>query len=696
MKSENEHNYFPGVDGLRAVAVVSVMLYHLREALMPGGFLGVDVFFAISGYVVTMSLARDAAKGYSLAEFLKRFYARRILRIIPALLVCLLVTTALTVVFIPKAWLSEATQKTGLYAFFGLSNFALLSADSYFSPRPAFNPFTHTWSLAVEEQFYVFLPLILFFTLPLGRRSGWGGAIARAVLPVLCLASFVAMWWVSGTNREAAFYMLTYRFWELGAGALCFLLLQHRGGALRASPLAVHVASWAGAVLIAAAAWFANSKAAPFPWAIPAVVGTVLLLAAMTAKDAPLTPIAQLLRSRPFVFVGRLSYSLYLWHWVVYVLFRWTVGLYDLQHMAAAVALTFALAWLSYVVVEQPIRRGRWISARPKWGVIAAGLASITLFWGAASYAYTEQPKLSASVVMRNSADWYPVPQAATAKCGLTWQVQGIDQGALQTLHRPCGTPAWTKRLFVVGDSHAGAYNQMMLALAEQEHIDARIYTGAGCTYANLLRPAGENCQRFIKSATDAVLRDAQPGDIVFLASLRMPRLMDQYSESATSIRDMITWQATPGVVEERRQAYEETVALLEQFSAKGLKVIIDAPKPVFRAAPFRCADWFNRSNPMCAGLSVPRDEMLELRQPVMESLGRLAAAYPAVVVWDPFPFLCGEASCQAIAERGPLFFDGDHLSNVGNRVLLPQFATVVRSLTDEASNTTQHNGTRE
>lgn len=673
----NEHTYFPSIDGLRAVAVVSVMLYHLRDSLMPGGFIGVDVFFVISGYVVTMSLARDAAKGYSLAEFLKRFYARRIVRIIPALLVCLLVTTLLTAIFIPKAWLSEATQKTGLYAFFGLSNFALLSADSYFSPRPAFNPFTHTWSLAVEEQFYVFLPLILFFTLPMSRRVGWGGAIARAALPVLCAASFAAMWWVSGVNREAAFYMLAYRFWELGAGALCFLLLQNRG----VPQPVIQAAAWTGAVLVAGSVWFADSKAAPFPWAIPAVLGTVLLVMAVTAKGGPETPVARLLRSRPFVFVGRLSYSLYLWHWVVYVLFRWTVGLYDPAHMAAAVVLTFILGWASYRFVEQPIRRGRWLLALPKWSVVVAGLTSVTLFWGAASYAFTSQDKLSASVVMRNSQDWYPAPPSKVVECEVTWRAQVVDQGVLQTLHRPCNTPEWKRRLFVVGDSHAGAYNQMLLMLAQQEHIDTRIYTGSGCTYASLMSPAGSNCQRFAKFATEDVLREAKPGDIVFLASLRMPRLMDQYSESATPVREMIAWQATAGMVEQRQAAYKETAALLEQFTAKGLKVIIDAPKPVFRAAPFRCADWFNRSNPMCSGLNVPRGEMLELRQPVMDSLDRLSAAYPGVTVWDPFPALCAGDSCHAITESGPLFFDGDHLSNVGNRVLYPAFSAVVRSL---------------
>jgi len=680
--ADRAQSYFPGIDGLRAVAVVSVMLYHLHASLLPGGFTGVDVFFVISGYVVSMSLARDAAAGYSFPKFLQRFYARRIIRIVPALLVCLLVTTALTVVFIPKAWLSETTQKTGLYAFFGLSNFALLSADSYFSPRPAFNPFTQTWSLAVEEQFYLFFPLILFVTLLHGRLSGWAGIAAKALLPLISLTSFAALWWISGSNRDAGFYMLTYRFWELAAGAICFLLLG--SGTPRVSPLAARLAAWAGAALIVASAWYADRQASPFPWSVPAVAGAVLVITAMTAKDAPATMIARLLRSQPFVFVGKLSYSLYLWHWVVLVLFRWTVGLYDPAHMAAAIVLTFVLAYVSYVVVEQPIRRDRWVRVQPKWAVIAGGLASVALFWGTANYAYTSQSELSASVVMRDSKDWYPEPPRpkATTQCSLHWQVQAVgDQAWLQTLYRPCGTPEWRQqRLFVVGDSHAGAYSQMLLMLAEQEHIDVRLYTGSGCTYANLLNPAAANCRPFVESVTEDVLRNARPGDIIFLASLRMVRLMDEYSESAASIHGLIAWQATPGVIEERRKAYEETAGLVAQFAAKGLKIVIDAPKPVFKAAPFRCADWFDRDNPMCrAGLAVPRDELLALRQPVMESLDRLSAAYPGIVVWDPFPVLCAEATCRAITESGPLFFDGDHLSNVGNRVLFPHFVAVVR-----------------
>ena len=675
----NAARYVPEIDGLRAVAVGSVMLYHLHAALMPGGFTGVDVFFVISGYVVSMSLARDA--DYSFLQFLQRFYARRVLRIVPALLVCLLVTTAATILFIPSSWLSGTTQKTGLYAFFGMSNFALLSSDSYFSPRPAYNPFTHTWSLAVEEQFYLFYPLILFVSLRLGRSAGLVGVSAKALVSVLCFCSFAALWWVSGISREAAFFMLPYRFWELAAGAICFQL---QSGGLRIAPLSARLAAVVGAVLILGTAYWADRQAYPFAWAAPAVLGSLLVIAGVSAGDMSASWVARLLRSQPFVLVGKLSYSLYLWHWPVYVLFRWTVGLDHPVSMAVAVALTFSLAALSYVLVERPIRRGRWVQAQPKALVVVVGLGCVALLWSTAKFAYGTQDRLSASVVMRHRSDWYPdEPQRkADASCRLRWGFEPTGQAFIQSLHGACDPVQWRGHLFVVGDSHATAYSQMLLMLAEQERVDVRIYLQPGCSFANLLSPATARCLPFVRASTDDILQRAAPGDTVFLASLRMPRLIDQSDESPKTIQGIIAQEGSPGEMEERRKALAEANDLIGRFAATGLRVMIDAPKPVFMAEAFRCSDWFNRNNSVCrGGLELPRDELLALRKPVMDSLAALSIDYPDLVTWDPLPALCGRVTCRAVTKQGPLFFDGDHLSNLGNRVLYPHFLAALREV---------------
>ncbi len=595
---------------------------------------------------------------------------------------CLLVTTAATILFIPSSWLSGTTQKTGLYAFLGMSNFALLSADSYFSPRPAYNPFTHTWSLAVEEQFYLLYPLILFITLRLGRGHGPVSLAAKAMVPLLCLLSFAALWWISGISREASFYLLPYRFWELAAGAICFQLQWNRTP--RVAPLYARWAIGVGAVLILATAYCADQQAYPFPWAVPAVLGSLLVIAAVSGRDASNAPIARVLRSGPMVLVGKLSYSLYLWHWPIFVLFRWTVGLDDPAFMALAVVLTFAMAGFSYSAVEQPVRRGKWLRARRKTLVIAAGLACVVFCWQTAKFAYAQQYRLSASVVMRHAGDWYPDPpkRRTVAACALGWRFETIGHMGIQTLRRVCPTPQWTRRLFVVGDSHAFAYSQMLLMLAEQEHVDVRIYFQPGCSFANLLAPATTPCVSFIEAATQDILRKAVRGDVVFLAALRMPRLIDQSNSSAKSVGELIALEASPGSIEERRRALSEAAGIIGRFAARGLHVMIDAPKPVFMAEAFRCSDWFNRENSVCrGGLALPRADLLALRQPVMDSLTSLSAAFPDLAEWDPLPSLCGRTTCRAVTDDGPLFFDGDHLSNFGNRVLYPHFLSALRQV---------------
>ena len=156
--------YFPHVDGLRALAVLAVIAYHLHPSLLPGGFAGVDLFFVISGFVVTASLAGH--RGESLVSFLGRFYARRLARIAPALLAMLMPTTVAYVFLVPRAWLSGITESVGKAAFWGFSNWTLgAQSETYFAPRAEFNPYLHTWSLGVEEQFYLIAPLLLF---------GWG------------------------------------------------------------------------------------------------------------------------------------------------------------------------------------------------------------------------------------------------------------------------------------------------------------------------------------------------------------------------------------------------------------------------------------------------------------------------------------------------------------------------------------------
>ncbi|HBZ93769.1 MAG TPA: acyltransferase, partial [Pseudomonas sp.] len=204
--------YYPYIDGLRALAVLSVLVYHLHGPWLPGGFVGVDVFFVISGFVVSASIA--SFKGQGLWQFLAYFYARRIRRIFPALIACLLITSLASALFIPSIWLSEVNQRTGIYAFFGLSNFILAQTGrDYFAPTTEFNPYTHTWSLAVEEQFYLVFPFLFLAWLsgPRGRK------LSVLLFAATAAASVVLAGWQSQANPTQAYFLTPARFWELAA-----------------------------------------------------------------------------------------------------------------------------------------------------------------------------------------------------------------------------------------------------------------------------------------------------------------------------------------------------------------------------------------------------------------------------------------------------------------------------------------------
>ena len=317
--SENyvDIGYSPSIDGLRAIAVSSVVLYHAYRYLIPSGLIGVDIFFVISGFVVSASvLSRTFSSPNHLFSF---FFARRILRIVPALLVCVLLTTAATIAFIPIAYLSDTNLNTALASLFGMSNFVLYGAtDNYFAPRAELNPFTHTWSLAVEEQFYLLFPLItatLLFACP----RWWSHRTAILLWSTGTAASVIVATIQSRSDPVAAFYLMPARFWELGLGVVTYLFLPRFLPVLCGiSRQAIAGFSAAGLAGLAVSLFFAQSWSAnyPFPAVAPAAIATAALLVAVVAQ--PNAKFARWLAGPTIVYVGRISYSLYLWHCLLY------------------------------------------------------------------------------------------------------------------------------------------------------------------------------------------------------------------------------------------------------------------------------------------------------------------------------------------------------------------------------------------
>ena len=665
------------IDGLRAIAVLSVIAYHLNPNWLPGGFAGVDVFFVISGFVVAISVSEIGRT--DLARFLTYFYARRLIRIAPALVVCLFVTFVASALLIPHAWLSDTNNKTGLSAFLGLSNFVLATnTGNYFSPVVEFNPFTHTWSLAVEEQFYFVFPWLFILWLR-SRRAVSIGFFATTVI-----ASFICAIWLGRTDKTLAFYMIWSRFWQLGAGVLLFQIMHIRGHSFRekSSHLAwCRIAADLGLFLLVAGLIVARSDAAPFPAGILPVAGTAIILGTLHGRKGGISHI--LLTSRIMVFVGKISYSLYLWHWPVFVLFRWTVGLNSYVWQCAAFGTATALAILSYYFVEQPPRKAARRVKKPR--LIAAGAVLVfsgCVLSGAVSYA---QPRISLSTVSRNMDVWYPEgPRLAHANNGCSVgdsSKQSFNDGLFWINERSQCDAAVTfpHNVFVLGDSHAIAYTGMLKQFAVRTGTKVYVYNKAGCPFISLLPVPGReaSCQAFGDAAIANMLPLIKPGDIVFLASLRLPRMVDQWAFFGVDFAKTVMFSQ---IAEEHRQKdVQKAIPVLKLIAARGARIVFEAPTPMLESIPYRCADWFNRENPICAqGMSVPRSLLDDLRAPVLASYKQMEKAVPGLSVWDPMTVLCPGSECHAYRDDKPLLFDGDHLSYFSNMLLLPSFSAFV------------------
>lgn len=656
--------YVPAIDGLRAVAVLSVILFHLRSWLLPGGYAGVDVFFVISGFVVTGSLY--GAQFDSLRELLTYFYARRIYRIMPALIVMLITTIVLSAMFIPDAWLSSSIYDVAKTAFVGASNVTLArQTDTYFAPRSAFNPFLHTWSLGVEEQFYLLFPFVMWLRVK-RHAAGYGDRWTIALvagLSVLSLASSAAL---TAINHRFAFYLIPSRFWELGAGMLLCLTMH------RWRPLLSRATSWSAVAmwLVAAAlvgASFAIPETAlfPFPLAALPVTGTTALIALAVARTDDLA--STLLSGRVPVRLGKLSYSLYLWHWPIFVLFRWTVGLEQVFAAVAALILIFAIAEVSYRLVELPTRR-RHGSSRNRLTngrAVVAGLAVILGCTAAGSKIIHGRNHLSMSVT-RDTAAWYPDEDRrifpAEARCSLSKSSQAIADGT-ETIWKPTGCQVRTTRLFVIGDSHSLMFRPALTQYAATRGVELHAFFKSGCPFLPLNERFAQRpqCMAYWRAAIRGLQGRIRSGDILFLPSLRLDRLEDQ-AGGAVSAADKSDASSAAG----------EAEGVIDRLPV-GVRVVFEAPTPLFRASAFRCADWYNRSNPACAGgLQISSAFLEQRRAPIVATIRNIAAQRADVSAWDAFPILCPSATCNAMVGGHPLFFDGDHVSGYANLLLYP------------------------
>ncbi|WP_166424083.1 acyltransferase family protein [Paraglaciecola sp. 20A4] len=362
--------YRADIDGLRAVAVILVILFHSKITFFPGGYIGVDIFFAISGFLITSIIyPKMQAGNFSFVDF----YKRRARRLLPASIAMTFVTLIVFAFMYPPN-LFQVLADSAVASLLFSSNFYFWQTSSYFNPSLALQPLLHTWSLSVEEQFYFLFPLSLVILSWLKFKKN---AILLTVGAACSISLALAYLYAPNNLSFVSFYVLPTRFYEMGLGALFAIHLTHKPDAFKTIKYLREI----GLVLVAISA-FQYDKHLAFPsfYAVLPVLGTLLILIDRSTSGV----LYRVLCSRPVVFVGLLSYSLYLWHWPIWVAFEWIVGDMSVINIAAYFVLTFVAAYCSYRFIEQPFRQPTFYQGAFKRtgmvGVAALLVACISFF----------------------------------------------------------------------------------------------------------------------------------------------------------------------------------------------------------------------------------------------------------------------------------------------------------------------------
>ena len=356
-------NYFPHIDGLRTIAVVAVVLYHIFGYLCPGGYVGVDIFFVISGYLITGGIIKSLEKGtYSL----KNFYTKRIRRIIPAYLTLVLFVLVVSLCIYGGEML-DTIFKTIISSCLFVTNMFFLRTSGYFDLSAETNPLLHLWSLAVEEQFYIFIPVIIALIYNKKKNYIFVSILSLAIL------SFVLSIYCNYLNKSTFnFYVLPTRSWELLGGSLLAL-------SRFTQPVLKGRSFWGylGIILCVVPCYLYDSSTMfPGLTALPLVVGAILLI-----RFGNIGLPGKLLKSRPFVFIGRISYSLYLWHWPLIVFWNYITDYSTNTYgLSSILVLSFVFSYLSWRYVEIPVRLMQKWNFRKAILITSSGIGLIAVF----------------------------------------------------------------------------------------------------------------------------------------------------------------------------------------------------------------------------------------------------------------------------------------------------------------------------
>lgn len=610
--------YRSEIDGLRAIAVLSVVLCHAGVAPR-AGFVGVDIFFVISGYLITALLMREHDSTGRID--LLAFYARRVRRIFPAAMVVILVVVCLGGILLPSDLAAHTAESAAAAVLFVANFFFQAVTGGYFDASAEEMPLLHLWSLSVEEQFYLLWPTLLILLLR------WRPAALLKILVGLAIASLVLAEWLMYANPHAAFYQMPARFWELALGGVVALL-----------PRMTRAWPWVatGALVCCVMTCFIPIAHFPGAGALPVVAATAILLWTVH-QGGDLGFAGQVLRSPPLVGVGLISYSLYLWHWPLLAIYRANSIVQGSTLMRLSLcALAMILAIASYRYVEQPLRHARWLKGR----LLAVGTTlSLVVALAVCTYGYNAQFERKVDNPLAVKAENDMPSTNGYCRAQLYSPVQ-LGDGCETINGHPVGVLLW-------GDSMAFAWEPLSDRIGQQKQQSAMDYSRAGCGPFLIYLPDNPHpTDHWCREWNAQVVERARRADTVILVA--------QWS----------TYSIHTGML---RILLHATLAQLASVP----HVVILGPTPEMRDSVARCIRAGNLD--ACA---ISRTQYDAWASPLMTELRAAAAGMSNVQIVDTSEFFCTANACPPMKHGYSLYWDSHHVSYTAATAYASEYST--------------------
>lgn len=615
-----QNTYRPDIDGLRAVAVLLVIFHHLFPTGLTGGFVGVDVFFVISGFLITTQIVAEIEAG----QFsLRRFYQRRINRIVPALFMVITATLCAGLLILSPVDL-QLLARSAIFAMLGVSNiFFWKEYGSYFAHNSVEAPLLHTWSLGIEEQYYVIWPLLLLAAFKYARRHVLL-LVGLALLLAFAVSEIGIKFAASGS-----YYLLPTRFFELLLGAAVALAVSlQKLQWLARFGYSAHI----GLVLIFAAAFKLNgSSAFPGVNALAPCLGTALLIATGAALNPNANLALRLLAAKPIVALGLLSYSLYLWHWPIIAFLHYKSVPVNATVAACVVALSLGLSWLSWRFVETPFRRHglkfSFLRVFARRYVLPCACVGIFAGFAVSNLGF---PGRFDSAVARMETALDAKPEVLRKGCHSAPILYSVPPDSEKCR---LGVPKASPDGLLIGDSYANHFTGMVDVMAAVDGLAVMDYTMDNCPPLIGYKAAAnaEKCEKRIAMTLDYI-KSRKFSKIILAAN----------------------WP-------HKKQAgenLEETVRILLATGA-GVTLVVDNAY-ISHASRCPIKKLMYRSNADCSGA-------------LMDGVGyieEIRARYPEVKVVDPNSVICRGKTCDPVADGVLLYRDNAHLNDLGSRLI--------------------------